>query len=353
MTRLERQRQKLLAKRKMIILLLFILSMCTGVWYYFFVLNAVVPVSGTSLRLSKSEAVVLPKWKEVLSLGVPGLQMTTGEKPAVKIQREFTAQQVLREAILLFSSLDIKNIRSFFYTEIAVISTVKENKSAVGVMSLPNFPHFEPITIALGEKPIVGIYHTHTAESFIPSSGVAHKPGGQKGEIVEVGTALAKRLEKYGIGSLQNTDIHDYPSFMKAYGASETTVKKMLNEHPTLQMIFDIHRDADKRDNSIATVEGVPVAKLLIVVATGQQDLVQPHWQQNHAFAKLIDAKLNQMYPGVSRGIQLVDWRYNQHLHPRALLIEVGCQENSKEEAQRAIEMFGDVLAEIIKENKE
>ena len=64
-----------------------------------------------------------------------------------------------------------------------------------------------------------------------------------------------------------------------------------------------------------------------------------------------IDAKLGQRFPGLSRGIQLVEWRYNQHLHPRALLIEVGCQENSKEEAIRSIELFGDTVAEILAES--
>ena len=59
--------------------------------------------------------------------------------------------------------------------------------------------------------------------------------------------------------------------------------------------------------------------------------------ENQNSFAKLIDAKMNQRYPGVSRGIRMDDWRYNQHLHPRALLIEVGCQDNTKEEAQRGI----------------
>ena len=117
-------------------------------------------------------------------------------------------------------------------------------------------------------------------------------------------------------------------------------------------MIFDIHRDADKRENSIIEIAGTTVARITFIVARGQPDLLQPHWQQNHAFAKLLDARLNQYYPGISRGIQLVDWRYNQHLHPRALLIEVGCQENSKEEATGSIELLGDIIAEIIAENK-
>jgi stage II sporulation protein P len=53
----------------------------------------------------------------------------------------------------------------------------------------------------------------------------------------------------------------------------------------------------------------------------------------------------------LSRGIQLVEWRYNQHLHPRALLIEVGCQENGKEEVIRTMDILGDILAEILAES--
>jgi stage II sporulation protein P len=138
---------------------------------------------------------------------------------------------------------------------------------------------------------------------------------------------------------------------MKAYGPSEVTAKKMLEENPSIQVLLDIHRDADKRENATAVVNGVTMARITLVVGMGQPDLVQPHWQQNHAFAKLIDAKLNQYYPGLSRGIQLVEWRYNQHLHPRALLLEVGCQENSKEEAIASIEVLGDILAEILAES--
>lgn len=353
MTRLERQRKQIVNRRKDIIFFVLTITICFSLWNYRFRSEEAVAVNGTSLLSVKSETATLPKWKDVLGFGLPGMQSITTPQTAVTIKSELTTQQMLREILLLFSRLDIKDIRSFFYTEIPVMSVVSKPSSVVSAMNLYDFPKFESKYIALGEKPIVGIYHTHTAESFVPSSGVAHRPGGQKGDIVEIGAALAKRLETYGIPTIQSSEIHDYPSFMKAYGASEITVKKMLSENPSLQMVFDIHRDADKRDNCIATVGDGEVAKILIIVATGQPDLIQPHWQQNHAFAKLIDAKLNQMYPGVSRGIQLVDWRYNQHLHPRALLIEIGCQENSKEEAQRSVEILGDVIAEIVKEYKE
>lgn len=292
-----------------------------------------------------------PNWKDVLFSGIPGLAGSSSVPP-VTIKTEVTAQSVIRGIVMFLANVDIKDTRSLFRVEIPLLAAIKPD-STVSAMTVPNFPKFDFKSNLTTGKPVVGIYFTHTAESFIPNSGVTHRPGGQRGEIVEVGDALAKRLDERGYKAVVSKNIHDYPSFMKAYGPSEITAKEMLAENPSMQMIFDIHRDADKRENSIATVAGVTVARMSIVVAKGQPDLVQPHWQQNHAFAKLIDAKMNQYFPGVSKGIQLVDWRFNQHLHPRALLLEVGCQENSKEEAMRTVELLGDILAEIMAENKE
>jgi stage II sporulation protein P len=330
--------------------IIILLCLSIVIWQHLNISEDVITVTANgSLR---QEQYVLPQWRDILFLGVPGLVRATEPKQPVIVKNEQSVQQLVIEAIRFFIGVDIKDIRSILRAEIPMLAKIKSVPQTVSAMTLPNFPKFEMKEIVPSGKPLVGLYYTHTAESFVPNTGATHKPGGQRGDIVDVGEALSKRLGTYGISTLQNTTIHDYPSFMKAYDASEVTVKKMIAENPSIQMLFDIHRDAGKKESHTATVNGVEVAKIKIMVCIGQEGLVQPHWQQNHAFAKLIDAKLNQRYPGLSLGIQMENWRYNQHLHPRALLIEVGCQENSKEEAQRAIEMFGDILAEIINENK-
>lgn len=351
---LSRRQRKLYYSRNRIITM----SVMAGLFFFltaliFIIRPAVaVPVFTTLNAPAKAnQEVQWPNLGAIFSSGLPGFERLQ-EKTTVSIKKESAVQHVLRGVVMLFTGVDIKDIRSVFHNEIPMIGVLKTNTQNVKVAAMPNFPKFDPANLVSSGKPLVGVYHTHTAESFIPTSGVTHRPGGQRGEIVDVGDSLLKRLNSHGIPAIHNKDIHDYPSFMKAYGASEVTVKKMVDNNPTLQMIFDIHRDADKKENSTIIINGVSVARISIVVATGQPDLAQPHWQENHAFAKLIDAKLNQHYPGLSRGIHLVDWRYNQHLHPRALLLEVGCQENTKEEAERSMEMFGDVIAEIIAENK-
>jgi stage II sporulation protein P len=292
----------------------------------------------------------LVPWGKILSAGIPGFSAADDVSP-VKVRPVVTVHSLFRTAVLFATGVDIRDMRSLLRTEIPLMGLFKHGKPAVTAISLPNFPRFEFKGLTPAGKPLVGIYHTHTAESFLPTSGVSHRPGGQRGDIVDIGDALRQRLARHGIAAVQSRAIHDYPSFMKAYGPSEATAKKMLAENPSIQMIFDIHRDAEKRENATVTVNGVTMARIMLVVGMGQPDLEQPRWQQNHAFAKLIDARLSQHFPGLSRGIQLVEWRYNQHLHPRALLIEVGCQDNSREEAVRSIELLGDVVAEILSES--
>ena len=314
--------------------------------------TSAIPVSG-SAYYSQYLPGLLPKGKNVLFLGVPGLSEVSRPENTVKITPDLTGGTVSHRLVLLLANIDFRDLRSLFSQEIPfMLAFKKAGTPVVSAATLPNFPQFDSKSTASRDKPLVGIYHTHTAEAFIPNSGVAHRPGGQRGDIVDVGEALARHLEQVGVRALHSPAIHDYPSFMKAYGPSEATAQKILGENPSLQMIFDIHRDAEKRENVTAIVNGIQVAKITIVVATGQQDLPQPHWQQNHAFAKLIEAKLNEKYPGLCRGIQLVEWRYNQHLHPRALLLEVGSQESSKEEAIQSMELLGDILAQILAENQ-
>lgn len=349
LTRRARHRRRFCPDKKMTIVIIALLFLCVIVWQHLEISEEVLAVSANGSL--QEERYGLPQWRDILFLGVPGLVSATEPKPTVIVKGEHSVQQIMRETMLFLIGIDIKDIRSILQAEIPMLTKVKSGPQTISAMSLPNFPKFEMKDSLPSGKPLVGLYYTHTSESYVPSSGFHHSPGGQRGDIVDVGGALAKRLSTHGISTLQNTTIHDYPSFMKAYDVSEVTVKNMIAENPSIQMFFDIHRDAGKKESHTAIVNGVEVAKIKILVCIGQEGLVQPHWQQNHAFAKLIDAKLNQRYPGLSFGIQMEQWRYNQHLHPRALLVEVGCEENTKEEAQRAMEMFGDILAEIIQEN--
>lgn len=294
----------------------------------------------------------LPGWKDVLSAGIPLLSFTSVNASPVKVQPLTREQGFFASMLHYFAAIDPTEPRSFFAAVIPLLGQ-QSLPSAIKAVTMPDFPQFDPTQLAVKGQPLVAIYHTHTSESFIPTSGRAHSPGGTQGDIVKAGEALVGQLQKNGIVAVQSKTVHDYPSFMKAYGASEETVKKLLATYPSIQMLFDIHRDADKKENTTALINGKSAARVTIVVSTGHEGLPQPHWQQNYAFAKLLEATMNQHFPGLSRGIHLDEWRYNQHLHPRALLLEVGCQENDLSEIEYTMRMLADIIAEIFVESRQ
>lgn len=339
MTRMDRRR-RMLKNKRMLLLRLAVIIFLAGLFVQRYPAEEAVPVGAM-----QAGSALHGGWRDILRQGIPGMQ-ANGETG-----KAHTPGTLIDEGIRFFANVDGKDARSILRAEIPVLALVKSapEKQSANKTELPKLELKKGIPQG---QPLVGIYHTHTAESFIPSTGVAHRPGGTVGEITEVGEALVEALAKRDIAAIQSKDVNDYPSFMKAYGKSEETAAKMLKEYPSLQMIFDIHRDADKRENVITTIQGEEVARIMIIVAQGQEDLPQPHWKENYAFAKLIEARLNAKYPGLLKEIQLVDWRYNQHLHPHALLLEIGSEETSTEEAVKAINYFGDVLADLIKEGQ-
>lgn len=330
------------------VVLLLIVSMgVTWRWYRLLTEPAVTTLTAGG-RVTEHAAVwVKPMLREAFFSGLPLLRELSSIRSPVAVQKINRPRSLLATVSRFLVNVDMHDPQTFLTAQIPLLCQWPMSTVATYI---PNFPKLDPVDFISGE-PLVAIYHTHASEAYVPSYGKTHSPAGQRGDIVDTGEALAAALQKnYNIKVLHNQDIHDYPSFMKAYGPSELTTKRILQEHPSIQMVFDIHRDADTREHTTTSIGGEDVARIRIIVAIGQPDLPQPHWQQNHAFAKLIEVKMNERYPGLSRGIMLADWRYNQHLHSRALLLEVGAQENSVEEAKRSMKLFAEIIAEIFRE---
>lgn len=54
--------------------------------------------------------------------------------------------------------------------------------------------------------------------------------------------------------------------------------------------------------------------------------------------------KAMEYYPKLTRKIYLKGYRYNMHLRPRSLLVELGAQNNTVEEAMNACEPLAHIL---------
>lgn len=199
--------------------------------------------------------------------------------------------------------------------------------------------------------PQVLIYNTHSGETFVRTDGVVKKVG-EHGGVFTVATALARALEtKHNIKVLQSPKIHDR-SWLKEnpYQASGITVAEALKANPSIKVVIDVHRDAQvPRANSVTKINGQMVAKVMLVVGTNARNN-NPKWMQNYLFTKKIGTQMNKLYPGLLRKIMTKRGRYNQHLHPRAILLEIGTTENYTEEAVRSAQLLANVIASCLKE---
>lgn len=227
-------------------------------------------------------------------------------------------------------------------------------KKTIPEPKVPETEEVEEISPLLSTEPQVLIYHTHTTESFIPVSGKDHQ-NNKKGDIVKVGAHLQKILEeRYGIKCVHSEEIHDTYPFRDSYVRSQATVKQYLAKYPSIQVVLDVHRDATPGVKAVCDVKGEKTATVLFVVGTNKMGLPHPNWKVNEQFATDLSQIMNTYYPGLNNGGIIVSKaRYNQHLHPHSIIVEIGDQNSTMEEACRAAELFAGVLAAKMKNNYE
>ncbi len=198
------------------------------------------------------------------------------------------------------------------------------------------------------KSPVIFLFHTHTSESYLPVSNKTHKLN-KKGDIVLVGRYLQKVFtNKYKIKTIYTENIHDMVPFRDSYKRSYKTMEKYLAQHPEVSVVLDIHRDATPGLKYSSLINSKKTARISIVVGTNKMGLTHPNWQKNHQFAKKIFTNCNHYYPGLCNNILVSDARYNQHLHPRSLIIEFGNQHSDLQEVYAAADLFADSLIKTL-----
>ncbi len=186
-----------------------------------------------------------------------------------------------------------------------------------------------------GNGTVVGIYHTHNAESYVPTSGTESRDDGN-GDILKVGKALADAMENLGFKVIWSDNSH-IPHDGQAYNRSRRTAMEMLQENPVT--LIDVHRDATPPEVYETNIEGEPATKVRIVVGRQNQNR-----EANLEYAKRLKAVADEEFPGIIEGIFDAKGNYNQDLGPRMILLEFGAHTNYMEHAQQAAEFFAKVI---------
>ena len=203
------------------------------------------------------------------------------------------------------------------------------------------------------------IMHTHTTESYArppdapyTETGEAHTTDTDY-NIVQVGNAVAQVLTEMGFSVLHDTRVYDYPSYNGAYERSRAGVEELLAEHPTVQMVLDIHRDAMVDGTGtvckpVTTADGDKIAQVMLLVGTDAGGGDFPDWQEHLALAMEITREMNALWPGLARPITLRTARFNQQLTRGSLLVEVGSHGNTLEEAVAGGRRFARALGRVL-----
>ena len=188
--------------------------------------------------------------------------------------------------------------------------------------------------------PQILIYHTHSQEGFSDSV-----PGDPETSIVAVGEELARILEQdYGYRVLHHTGEYDKKTRDDAYSRALPEIEEILQDHPSIQVVIDLHRDeVPAGTRLVQEIDGKPTARFMFfnglsrTKKTGNLDyLYNVYQEENLAFSFQMQLKSMEYYPGLTRKIYLKGYRYNMHVCPRSLLVELGAQNNTLEEAMNA-----------------
>jgi len=204
-----------------------------------------------------------------------------------------------------------------------------------------------------GTEPTVLILHTHSTESYTKQEEPYEESSQwrtlEEGyNMLSIGARVAELLNRAGIPTVQDRQLHDYPSYNGSYVDARKSIRAYLEEYPGVLLILDLHRDASGEEGrqmrTLARVEGEDSAQLMVVLGTNHKG-----YEENLSLGLKLHVQLERQATGITRPLQLRAQRFNQDLSPGALLIEVGAAGNSHTEALRAADQLAEAVIALAK----
>ncbi|MBR6709721.1 MAG: stage II sporulation protein P [Clostridia bacterium] len=224
---------------------------------------------------------------------------------------------------------------------------------------LPHFDHTNSAVYPPGQ-PVVLILHTHATEAYSPAGATSYtidtdyaRSKNPTENVVAVGARMAEVLRENGVPTLHCTILHDEQAYRDSYVRAAETIRTYLAKYPSIQYVFDVHRDALVRGENellrpVTLVNGKETAQVMVLAGSDYNGAVFPDWQTNLAFALQLRDALNSRYTRLARPVYLRSSAFNEHYATRSLLLEIGASGNNLDEAIRAGELVAAVLAEMI-----
>lgn len=265
-------------------------------------------------------------------------------KTKKKDEKQTTKNTLVKQ---LKSSLDTEFLLENFYI---VDSTTSVDKKVFNVEKMLD----KDFSIKKQKEPQILIYHTHGAtEQFADGKT-------EEDSIIGAGSKLASVLKKeYGYEVLHDKTKYDSLGGKidrnKAYNNALNGISEILEENPSIEVVIDLHRDGVNSNlRRVTKINGENVAQFMIFNGLCRNSkgeisyLKNPYLADNLAFGLQVKIEAMERYPDLTIKNYLKAYRYNLHLRQRSLLIELGNENTTTEEAKNAMPYLAEVVDAVL-----
>lgn len=208
------------------------------------------------------------------------------------------------------------------------------------------------------EGPQILIMHTHSTEAYTMDGEDIYTPtdtdrtDDPNYNMLRVGEEMKAVFESMGFSVIHDTNLYDYPSYTGSYARSLEGIRAMLEQYPSISVVLDVHRDsilnADGTEyKAVTQVNGEDTAQIMLVVGTNDGGLEHPNWMGNLQLAAKIQLYMGSIDATLPRPLNLRSQRFNQHMTPCSLLVEVGTSGNTLQEALRGARYFAQAAGTV------
>jgi len=211
-------------------------------------------------------------------------------------------------------------------------------------------------------EPKILIFHTHSTESFSDS-----REGEADDTVVGLGNLLANILAaQYHIPVVHDVGNYDMAggkvSRDGSYERMSQGVAGILQKYPSIEITIDLHRDGVSDNvHLVQDINGMPTARMMFFDGItclndngspkAMPELPNPYIYDNLALSLQLQLAANELYPGLMRHIYIKPYRYSLYFKPKSILVEVGANTNTVQEARNAMWPLAQILTSVLGSN--
>lgn len=268
--------------------------------------------------------------------------------------RHISSSKVIKDKE--FTDLIINNTYKYNNNTLKeAINYVVEKNNPIKLMSNEYTKYINNTNIGVKEEspPLIYLYNSHQTEEYKPST---YAEFSVNPTVIMNDYILEDIFNKNGLKTIvEESSVKEILnrnnwSYVYSYNASRVLLEESIIKYPTLKYFIDVHRDSLPHNRTTITIDNKDYAKVIFLIG-----LENPKYIENLEFTEKINNKINELYPGLSKGIYKkegpgVNGVYNQDFSKYTILIEVGGYENTTNEVLNTLIAFSKCFMEVINE---